>query len=185
MGTKIKALKLLKDSWNKSVKARKEVKPASAGIKRDVVSPSSPPAQKKTKTEKSTFSSLLQKVKPAAPPKVADAIAKAEAKSQKDLEQLPGSANKSKNSCGPIMLCFKFETHYFFLFQATSSVSGPNSKKQKRVKWSDHFGGNITSYLDGSAVETKADGGESSEISMSDRRKRDRLREKELLAKAK
>jgi hypothetical protein len=51
------------------------------------------------------------------------------------------------------------------------------------VKWSDHFGGNIIAYLDGSVVEVKAEGAEPSDLS--DRRKRDRLREKELLAKAK
>lgn len=51
------------------------------------------------------------------------------------------------------------------------------------MKWTDHFGGNIIAYLDGSTVEAKVEGAESSD--MSDRRKRDRLREKELLAKAK
>jgi len=152
--------KLLKDAWNKSVKARKEAKPVSAGTKREVVAPTSPPVQKKAKTEKSSFSSLLKKVNSKVPPKVAAAIEKAESKSESHAGQVAQSASK-----------------------IPSSIAGPNNKKQKRVKWSDHFGGNIISYLDGSAVEVKAEGGESSDLS--DRRKRDRLREKELLAKAK
>ena len=89
--------KQLKDAWNKSVKARKEAKPANAGVKRDVIAPSSPPAQKKVKTEKSSFSSLLKKVNPKAPPKLAAVLAKAEAKSEEQSATESGS--KSKNFC--------------------------------------------------------------------------------------
>lgn len=88
--------KLLKDAWNKSVKARKEAKPASAGIKRDVVAPSSPPAQKKVKSEKSSFSSLLKKMNPKAPPKVAAALAKSGLKSEKQSGQVAEGTSKSK-----------------------------------------------------------------------------------------
>jgi len=146
--------KLLKDAWNKSVKARKEAKPASAGIKRDVVAPSSPPAQKKVKSEKSSFSSLLKKMNPKAPPKVAAALAKSGLKSEKQSGQVAEGTSKS-----------------------------PNNKKQKKVQWKETLV-TIKSYDgDGSPVESKNLGGGPSDLS--NRRKRDRLREKELLAQAK
>jgi hypothetical protein len=60
-------------------------------------------------------------------------------------------------------------------------------KKSLRVKWVDHFGGDLTASKilegDDSQVEQEADSDPS--VSWSDRKKRDRLREKELLAKAK
>lgn len=174
--------KLLKEAWNKSVKARKETKPApSAGTKREVVAPTSPPAPKKVKTEKSSFSSLLKKVNPKAPPKVAAAIAKAEAeaKSEEQSGQVSESPNKSMQCLFRIGFCScEYQSHISFHFKASS-----NSKK-KRVKWRDFaLGGSIEAYSDGSAVESKTPAAEHSDLS--DRRKRDRLREKELLAKAK
>jgi hypothetical protein len=61
-------------------------------------------------------------------------------------------------------------------------------KKSLRVKWVDHFGGDLTASKilegDDSQVEQEADS-DPSAVSWSDRKKRDRLREKELLAKAK
>jgi hypothetical protein len=60
-------------------------------------------------------------------------------------------------------------------------------KKSLRVKWVDHFGGDLSASKiiegDDTQVEQEADSDPS--VSWSDRKKRDRLREKELLAKAK
>jgi hypothetical protein len=59
----------------------------------------------------------------------------------------------------------------------------------KRVKWSDHFGGNLTAsrILEGDDLQPQPDegGADESTVSWSDRKKRDRLREKELFAQAK
>ena len=59
-------------------------------------------------------------------------------------------------------------------------------KKAKRVLWADHFGGELTKdhFLDGTeatSVQFKA----TSTLSLSDLRKRDREREKELLSRMK
>jgi len=62
-----------------------------------------------------------------------------------------------------------------------------SSKKQgKRLKWKDHFGGKleVSKILEDAEAETDENVDESSG-SWSDRKKRDRLREKELIAKAK
>lgn len=69
-----------------------------------------------------------------------------------------------------------------------SFVAIPKNRKKasKRVKWSDHFGGDlaVAKVVEGS--ETAATDQKPMEsVSWSDRRKRDRIREKELLAKAK
>lgn len=55
-----------------------------------------------------------------------------------------------------------------------------------RVKWQDHFGGDLTAsrIIEGNEVKPEENDSEESE-SWSDRRKRDRLREKELLSKVK
>ncbi len=59
-------------------------------------------------------------------------------------------------------------------------------KTAKRVKWADHFGGSLTAsqILAPDGLDDVAQAKETN-VSWSDRRKRDRLREKELLAKAK
>ena len=73
------------------------------------------------------------------------------------------------------------------LFSPASAVA--KKKQSKRVKWSDHFGGNLTAsrILEGEELQPQQeeDGADESSVSWSDRRRRDRLREKELLAKAK
>ena len=64
------------------------------------------------------------------------------------------------------------------------ALKAGSNKVQRRVKWSDHLGGgSLVEYLGGGSDEPKIEGGESSDLST--RRKRDRLREKELLAQAK
>jgi hypothetical protein len=64
------------------------------------------------------------------------------------------------------------------------TVASPK-KPSKRVKWADHFGGDlsVSKLVEGGDVE--ADQAVDSSVSWSDRKKRDRLREKELLAKVK
>lgn len=63
-------------------------------------------------------------------------------------------------------------------------------KSSKRVKWSDHFGGELTAakIIDGEELSEPAEASTAAadgNVSWNDRKKRDRLREKELLAKAK
>lgn len=58
-------------------------------------------------------------------------------------------------------------------------------KSAMRVKWSDHFGGALTAakIIDGDSTSEEAH--HENSVNWADRKKRDRLREKELLAKAK
>lgn len=61
-------------------------------------------------------------------------------------------------------------------------------KSSARVKWSDHFGGNLTAVriLDSTDTPASESGkGDEGGVSWTDRKKRDRMKEKELLAKAK
>jgi hypothetical protein len=69
----------------------------------------------------------------------------------------------------------------------TQSAKAALAKKQsnKRVKWADHFGDNLAKTKEIEGENTLGDGGPNGNVSWSDRKKRDRLREKELLAKAK
>ena len=61
-------------------------------------------------------------------------------------------------------------------------------KQKKRVKWQDHFGGDLSASRMIEGDDSKSDEphteGDAS-VSWSDRRRRDRLKEKELLAKVK
>lgn len=61
-------------------------------------------------------------------------------------------------------------------------------KQLKRVKWQDHFGGDLADSrtIEGGDLkpDEAASEGETS-VSWTDRKRRDRLREKELLAKVK
>jgi hypothetical protein len=64
--------------------------------------------------------------------------------------------------------------------------SASQKKALRKVKWADHFGGSLEEAdmddtPDTAAVESAGDGN----VSWTDRKKRDRLREKELLAQAK
>lgn len=80
---------------------------------------------------------------------------------------------------------------------SSSSTNGGTKKasakkKSIRVKWADHFGSNLTAFKILNEGETETPGetpvGEQSvdsTVSWSDRKRRDRLREKELLATAK
>ena len=59
------------------------------------------------------------------------------------------------------------------------------TKSGLRVKWADHFGGQLsmTQEVEGEVIEKSS--GQEAPVSWSDRKRRDRLREKELLTKAK
>lgn len=62
-----------------------------------------------------------------------------------------------------------------------------DKKKNKRVKWQDHFGGELTRSrtIEGGELQVDEEPAEGGDVSWSDRKKRDRLREKELLSKVK
>lgn len=65
-------------------------------------------------------------------------------------------------------------------------VSTDKKKSSRRVKWQDHFGGDLTAakMIDEEGLQEEADSIDGS-VSWSDRKRRDRIREKELLAKVK
>lgn len=68
----------------------------------------------------------------------------------------------------------------------SKSASAPQKKTGKRLKWKDHFGGKLEAAKILEDDHTLRDENPEDEASnWSDRKKRDRLREKELLAKAK
>ena len=58
-------------------------------------------------------------------------------------------------------------------------------KASKRVKWADHFGIDLEKKANVDGAEENSGAEEKTEVSWADRKKRDRLREKELLAKVK
>jgi hypothetical protein len=67
------------------------------------------------------------------------------------------------------------------------SSSKAHKISAKRVKWVDHFGGdlNSTRQINDDNADSAKPAADQSNVSWSDRKKRDRIREKELLAKAK
>jgi hypothetical protein len=69
---------------------------------------------------------------------------------------------------------------------ATPTKTAKAKGASKYVKWADHFGGQLSAsqVIDGDVASTAPANGDSS-VSWSDRKKRDRLREKELLSKVK
>jgi hypothetical protein len=54
-----------------------------------------------------------------------------------------------------------------------------------RVKWADHFGGQLVTSQEVESDVVEKPSGQEALVSWSDRKRRDRMREKELLAKAK
>ena len=65
--------------------------------------------------------------------------------------------------------------------------SEATQKKLMRVKWADHFGGqlSIAKIMEGDSSPPEEEEAADSAVSWSDRKRRDRLREKELLAQVK
>jgi hypothetical protein len=58
-------------------------------------------------------------------------------------------------------------------------------KNGRRVKWADHFGGKLGISQDDESDDNEAQQPVDANVSWSDRKRRDRLKEKELLSKAK
>ena len=157
-GAIVERANAIKDAWRKSVKLRKDsaqtstvASDRSSSAKRGFETSNAPIAKKMKveDTKKSSFSSLLKKVDPAA----------------------------SSNNSG----------------RTSTSANGDPLKKAgvakkvgKRLKWKDHFGGKLEAakVISDDTHQLVDDVNEASG-SWSDRKNRDRLREKELIAKAK
>lgn len=151
----------IKEAWQMSVKARKTrgapTLQSTNGTKREATAEASPTPAKRAKVGVSpSFSSLMKKV----------------SSSSTDLNsEKTASGNQTKTS-------------------SPSKLSGEQAKKKNsnRVKWSDHFGGQLESsrVIEGdSTAATSNDASAPSTVSWTDRKKRDRAREKELLASVK
>ena len=78
---------------------------------------------------------------------------------------------------------FESLSHKFIGFLAPV----PQKKQLKRVKWADHFGDplSVSKIVEGDASQSSQEETPDGPVSWSDRRRRDRLREKELLAQVK
>ena len=66
-------------------------------------------------------------------------------------------------------------------------MAAPQKKQVKRVKWADHFGDplSVSKMIEGNSSQPSQEEAPDATVSWSDRRRRDRLREKELLAQVK
>lgn len=142
--------------------------------KRPLESSSDLSSVKKSKNDvkkSSTFSTLLSKVSK-----------KDETKNgaSKPTSEKSGGADKSSDNSGAGVVPSNGKGS-----ETKNAVS--QNKSAKRVKWSDHFGGSLESSraINDDSIESSDAPVVESNVSWSDRRKRDRLREKELLLKAK
>lgn len=189
---------LVKSAWQKSVKLLKEktndVEPSSeiasgimGSIPKHQLQGSSkvdlaPPAKKARTEEKkksSSLSSLLSKVKP-------DPDA-----SKKAIDESAGNASTGTKANASVdvkdgkLTSREVRLPMSYLLTHRTRLD-PDKKKQKmRVKWHDHFGGELTlsKIIDNDGDEVKPEDTQvDSDASMSDRKRRDRLREKELLS---
>jgi hypothetical protein len=158
-------VQLVKDSWNASVKARKSkekdgvTEPKST--KRPSDAPPPPTLSKKLKVDDKSKDVKDGVSKPTAFSTLLNVITQEKSASGQSPAESPASE--------PIL-------------------KKDGKKKAKRVKWSDHFGGDLTKsqVIEGDeAPEALAAHATEKTGSWSDRKKRDRLREKDLLAKAK
>ncbi|KAL7570364.1 hypothetical protein ACA910_017203 [Epithemia clementina (nom. ined.)] len=157
----------IKEAWQSSVKARKsqdakDSPVTTKSVKREAVSaiPSPTPPPKKVKTEhgddtKKSTFSTLLK-------KVSGAHG-------------GGPSSKAIAFSGPSRNGL-----------SSKSESGTKKKSSNRVKWSDHFGGALETsrVIEGENVPA-SEPSTASSVSWTDRKKRDRAREKELLASVK
>jgi hypothetical protein len=165
----------VKDAWNASVKLRKT---------QDAPPPASAPAP--------ATSSDLAPSPPTAPVVTSNSVNKRMAGG--DAPSPAASAKKVKTTASSFSTLLKKVSG-----SNSSSVTKPHSTEavtptkaakakgvSKYVKWADHFGGQLSAsqLIDGDGTSTAVGTVESS-VSWSDRKKRDRLREKELLSKVK
>lgn len=170
-------VQLIKEAWNKSVKALKgKDEPKAPPAKRPAPPPAAVPA-KKPKVEEppkkaSSFSSLLKKVSASS----SAPSAKVEEANRKQAD-VNATAIESKPT-GNV----KVEAP-----QNQSEGVSPSKRSSKRVKWADHFGGNleVAQIVDTGELVEVATAPEDQNVSWTDRKRRDREREKELLKKAK
>lgn len=154
----------VKDSWNASVKALKELDTSPVNNKRVLDLPTTNGIAKKAKTD--TFSDLMKKVAP---------------------------VPRSKPASKPAMSIKSLMAPSMESTPPTTTESAPQAKPKKssnkRVKWSDHFGGSLehAREIEGNRGEqpVNSEADKDALVSWSDRSKRDRLREKELFAEAK
>mgnify|MGYP005841597813 CR=1 FL=1 len=144
------------------------------------------------KKKSNTFSSLLKKVSDPSGNKNSSTGIKTSSstKDSGDGETKQGVfATGARYYCTALLLLFDIDVCVMLLtLWSCFSVSVGSKKSTKaRVKWADHFGGNLMAAQVIDSVDTPSDGAKPEEASVSwtDRKKRDRLREKELLAKAK
>lgn len=189
----------IKDAWNASVKAQKSKEvpgEAATGAKRQLESPApSPSSAKRLKSvddtkKASSFASLIKKVSSSAGnsnAKAAAAAAAAMSTAQEsavaDDTKPNGAETKGKLATAPFapfVRAVRDPSHIPFCeYHPTVRKKPPMS-----VKWADHFGGalSVSKTVEGAElVDTEQSGGP---VSWSDRKKRDRIREKDLLAKA-
>lgn len=155
-------VKAVKDAWNASVKVNKDPDRKKRAIQ--AASTDASPAKKK-KVE-SSFSSLMKKVSKgddSKPNATASQNGKASARNSEN-----GYGNGSNG-------------------EKDSAERKAHKISAKRVKWVDHFGGdlNSTRQINDDNADSAKPAADQSNVSWSDRKKRDRIREKELLAKAK
>eukprot|EP00978_Attheya_sp_CCMP212_P010863 scaffold26379_cov52-Attheya_sp.AAC.2 len=173
----------VKQEWSASVKRMKQ-KMENGGTtpKRSLDSSDGAPSPspKKAKVEESpgkkdsAFSSLIKKVAvPSSPISAAEAARlRAQERDAKLIAKLAPVANTEVSSTDS---------------SSTKDINSEESpsKKEKHIKWADTTGGNLERALSGSPVEPAPETDKSVKAaSWSDNKKRDRLREKELLQQA-
>ena len=180
---------LVKTNWKASVKARKaasEKPPVAPKREAPTSNATSSPVTKRAKvadsSPKSSLSSLLQKVSSISAPsdksKTANGVKTEKAKS----DWQASNAGKNCLFAGGRRINGYALTHDS-LFVASSAVASKKKKPAARVKWADHFGGELQDarLIEGENVVVPESGASSSE-SWNDRKKRDREKEKKLLA---
>ncbi|GKY99620.1 hypothetical protein MPSEU_000916100 [Mayamaea pseudoterrestris] len=173
-------IQLVKDSWSSSVKARKsqdlpKETSQAAGDHLVQTIPAPEPPRLVPKRPSEPMNANDASIKRA---KLADEPKKASSSFSSLLKKVSGTNGNQNNDLPPPGN------------EQNGTAKAPQAKKlSKRVKWADHFGGNLsvaqTLETDDSVDGASGAGGLEASSSWSDRKKRDRLREKELLASAK
>jgi hypothetical protein len=181
----------IKEAWHARVKAQKIQDPTNegSGTKRPAAAVDlSPNAAKKTKaattTEEvkkvSSFSTLLKKVTSTPPSPV---------NGGKSLGPKTSLLKKSEGE-GSTYAAKKRKSNLYYSAYFRDGVMLINfveldKKAARRVKWADHFGGKISAAHDDENEDNDIPQIGDVNVSWSDRKKRDRLKEKELLSNAK
>jgi hypothetical protein len=173
-------IQLVKDCWSASVKARKSQeqaeKPTQSTDGQQNVSTEDKVAPKRAPDSGHSNEPSLKKAKLTDEPK--KSASSAFSSLLKKVSGSSSTASGSTASSGQVLSA-----------KANGTGQTQTKKVSKRVKWADHFGGNLsvaqTLEADDSADGVPAATGGEASSSWSDRKKRDRLREKELLASAK